>query len=29
MKEQRPKKLLDQLCDAIRLKHYPVVRPQD
>ena len=22
MEEHRPKKLLDQVCDAIRLKHY-------
>ena len=25
--EQRPKKLLDQVRDVIRLKHYPVLRP--
>ena len=29
MEEHRPKMLLDQVRDVIRLKHYPVVRPQD
>ena len=24
MEEQRPKKLLDQVCDALRLKHYSI-----
>jgi hypothetical protein len=29
MEEQRPKKLLDQVRDAIRLKHYSIHSPLD